>query len=143
MFFCSCFLLLSFFFFLLFFLFLCLFFFFFGEDHDLEGFGGFELLFLAVLAGPGAHLFGRIPVAELAGVFAQRLDLGLERFGGVDPGIGLLDAVDVQAFDLVRLVALGQQVREDQARAGGGEDGVGGQLGGGAVIGMVDIGSGG
>ena len=72
-------------------------------------------------------------------MFLQRGKLGVDRLADVHPGVGFFGTVQVEPLDVVRLEAFLQQLGEEQARPGRGEDGVRRCLGGGAVVGVVDV----
>src|SRR5437588_1040869 len=95
----------------------------------------------------GCHLGGALPnrllelspIAVLALVFAQRVDLQIKRLADIDPDIRLVRSRQVDLLDLVRFQPLIEELGKDESRVGSGDDRVQSGLTGGPVIRMVDV----
>ena len=106
-----------------------------------------EALVLAGRRGPLADHRLQIPartiraraVANLAEVGLERRDLQVDRVLDVDEDVREVGAAEVDLFDLVRLEALAEQLREDERIARGGVDRVEGGVAAGPVVGVVDV----
>src|SRR4029450_2323466 len=86
------------------------------QEHSPVGLGGGQLPATALLASPlGDHL-GRIPLAHLAVVGAQRGHLHVEELRDVDERIRSLGPVDVDLAHLVWLEPFIQQLGKEQPR---------------------------
>src|SRR5262245_37020674 len=91
------------------------------------------------LFGPVANDGLEVPVAELGGVGAEGGEFLVHLGGDVDGDVGGLRAGEVNLAHFVRLEAFGEEVREGEAVARGGENGGEGGFAGGAMVGMVDV----
>src|SRR5260370_18941052 len=70
-----------------------------------------------VLARPPRDTFRRVPIAQLALVRAQRLDLGLYEPTNVHPAVSRLGAGNVDLAHVVRRYACGSKLRKSQTCA--------------------------
>src|SRR6476646_5080559 len=85
-------------------------------QHELAeplGVGDRRVLLLAPLRAPLPHHLVRIPIAHLALVRAESLDLLVQVVGNIDREVGVLPTRHIDLVNAVRLQTLVEQFRED------------------------------